>query len=104
VKPGVNEDPRAVRDGAVPDWTTLGGYFEKLERQGISPNIASYVGHEQVWTYVKGYDHSPATRDEQVGDLFTLRRPARHRTGGAVARLGGSGAACQQRKAGQRRQ
>jgi len=26
------------------DWTTLGQYLEKLERHGISPNVASFVG------------------------------------------------------------
>jgi N-acyl-D-amino-acid deacylase len=62
VKPGVNEDPRA--DRAAADWTTLGGYFEKLERQHMATNIASYVGEEQVWTYVKGYGQSPATPEE----------------------------------------
>ena len=46
------------------DWTTLGGYFAKLERQHMSTNIASYVGEEQVWTYVKGYGQSPATPQE----------------------------------------
>jgi N-acyl-D-aspartate/D-glutamate deacylase len=25
-------------------WTTLGGYFDALEKQGIAPNVASYVG------------------------------------------------------------
>ena len=64
VKPGVNEDARARADRAVADWTTLGGYFGKLERQGMATNIASYVGEEQVWTYVKGYGQSPATPDE----------------------------------------
>jgi N-acyl-D-aspartate/D-glutamate deacylase len=54
VKPGVNDDRRAGQDGASVDWTTLGGYFEKLERQHMATNIASYVGEEQVWTYVKG--------------------------------------------------
>ena len=64
VKPGVNDDARARADRAVADWTTLGGYFGKLERQGMATNIASYVGEEQVWTYVKGYGQSPATADE----------------------------------------
>ena len=62
VKPGVNEDPR--NDRAAAGWTTLGGYFEKLERQHMATNIASYVGEEQVWTYVKGYGQSPATPEE----------------------------------------
>ena len=43
------------------DWTTLGGYFARLERQHMATNIASYVGEEQVWTYVKGYGQSAAT-------------------------------------------
>ena len=51
-------------DGVKVDWTTLGGYFGRLERQHIATNIASYVGEEQVWTYVKGYDQSSATPAE----------------------------------------
>ena len=58
-----------VNDGAGPselkvDWTTLGGYFARLERQRMATNIASYVGEEQVWTYVKGYAQSSATPAE----------------------------------------
>ena len=30
----------------------------------MATNIASYVGEEQVWTYVKGYGQSPATPEE----------------------------------------
>jgi N-acyl-D-aspartate/D-glutamate deacylase len=30
----------------------------------MATNIASYVGEEQVWTYVKGYDQTPATPEE----------------------------------------
>jgi N-acyl-D-amino-acid deacylase len=50
--------------GVSVDWTTLGGYFARLERQRMATNIASYVGEEQVWTYVKGYGQSPATAAE----------------------------------------
>jgi N-acyl-D-aspartate/D-glutamate deacylase len=64
LKAGQNDDPRSRADGAAPDWTTLGGYFQKLEAQHMATNIASYVGEEQVWTYVKGYGQSPATPDE----------------------------------------
>ena len=60
VKPGAD----ARDDGVDVDWTTLGGYFGRLERQRMATNIASYVGEEQVWTYVKGYDQSPATAAE----------------------------------------
>ena len=71
VKPGVNDDPRARADGARAGWTTLGGYFDTLSRQGMSINVASYVGHEQVWTYVKGYGQSPASPDE-IEQMKTL--------------------------------
>jgi N-acyl-D-amino-acid deacylase len=64
VKSGVNDDPRSRADGAAVEWTTLGGYFATLERRHMSTNIASYVGEEQVWTYVKGYGQTPATAAE----------------------------------------
>lgn len=62
VKPGVHDAQRA--SGVTVDWTTLGGYFARLERQRMATNIASYVGEEQVWTYVKGYGQSSATASE----------------------------------------
>ena len=63
IKAGADE-PRARADGVKVDWTTLGGYFARLEKQHMSTNIASYVGEEQVWTYVRGYGQSPATPAE----------------------------------------
>jgi len=51
-------------EGVEVDWTTLGGYFARLERQGMATNVASYVGQGQVWTYVKGESQSRATRSE----------------------------------------
>ena len=70
IKTGADE-PRARADGVTVDWTTLGGYFAKLERQHMSTNIASYVGEEQVWTYVKGYGQSPTTTAE-LGEMKRL--------------------------------
>lgn len=29
-------------------WTTLGGYFNWIQRKGVSPNVASFVGHTSV--------------------------------------------------------
>ena len=63
IKPGDAGDARRA-DGVKVDWTTLGGYFARLERDRMATNIASYVGHEQVWTYVKGYEQTPATPSE----------------------------------------
>jgi N-acyl-D-amino-acid deacylase len=36
------------------DWSTLGEYLDKLERRGIAPNVASYVGAGTVRNYVLG--------------------------------------------------
>ncbi|MBI3693497.1 MAG: D-aminoacylase [Acidobacteria bacterium] len=51
-------------EGVAVDWTTLGGYFARLERQHMATNIASYVGEGQVWSYVKGEVQSPAAEGE----------------------------------------
>ncbi len=37
------------------DWTTLGEYMESMERRGISPNIASFVGATTVRVHELGY-------------------------------------------------
>jgi len=36
------------------DWSTLGGYFDRLEKQGMSVNVASYVGAGTVRNHVLG--------------------------------------------------
>lgn len=38
----------------TPDWRTLGGYFARLEKQGMGINLASYVGATQVRRMVLG--------------------------------------------------
>ena len=52
VPPGAGKN--LTQYGLVRDWTTLGEYFARLERQGISVNIASYVGSGQVREVVLG--------------------------------------------------
>jgi N-acyl-D-amino-acid deacylase len=53
------------------DWTTLGEYLTRLEKRGIAPNIASYVGAGTVRTYVLGErDVQPSA--EQLGQMRTL--------------------------------
>jgi N-acyl-D-amino-acid deacylase len=43
------------------DWTTLGEYLEKLQRKGISPNVASFVGAGTVRTNILGQDNVQPT-------------------------------------------
>jgi N-acyl-D-aspartate/D-glutamate deacylase len=49
-------------------WTTLGGYFEALEKRGVSVNVASYVAQGTVWKCVLG--ESPRRPTEEELDLM----------------------------------
>jgi N-acyl-D-amino-acid deacylase len=53
------------------DWTTLGEYLTNLERRGIAPNVASYVGAGTVRTYVLGERDVQPTA-EQLVQMRTL--------------------------------
>ena len=46
------------------DWTTLDGYFLRLEKQGTPLNIGTYVGAAQVREAVIGDDNRPPTPAE----------------------------------------
>lgn len=47
--------PRRVKiNGKTVSWTTLGGYFDAVDKAGIATNIASYVGIGNVWQSVMG--------------------------------------------------
>ena len=46
------------------EWTTLGEYFDFLERRGIAPNVASFVGASTVRVHVIGYENRAPTPAE----------------------------------------
>jgi N-acyl-D-amino-acid deacylase len=46
------------------DWTTLGQYLDKLQRRGISPNVASFVGAGTVRRNVLGEDDVQPTGEQ----------------------------------------
>lgn len=46
------------------EWTTLGEYLEHLERRGVSPNVASFVGSATVREHVIGADDRAPTENE----------------------------------------
>jgi N-acyl-D-aspartate/D-glutamate deacylase len=60
--------PRRLTVRGQPErWTTLGGYFDLVERAGVSPNVASFVGLGTVWECVMGKSHqrpTPAQLDQ----------------------------------------
>ena len=57
------------------EWTTLAGYLEFLERRGISPNVASFIGAATPREYVIGHEDRPPTPDE-LEQMRTLVREA----------------------------
>ena len=48
------------------DWTTLGEYLESLERRGVAPNVASFVGATTVRIHELGFADRPPTPEELV--------------------------------------
>ncbi len=55
------------------DWTTLGGYLESLERRGVSPNVASFVGATTVRIHELGEDD----RDPDAAQLARMQELVR---------------------------
>lgn len=62
---GISPGPRK-RSRRSKLWTTLGGYFDHLEKQGVSTNFASFVGATSVRTYVIGEANRAPTRAEMT--------------------------------------
>jgi N-acyl-D-amino-acid deacylase len=66
---------RVLLNDAPADWNDFDGYFARLLRQGISTNVASYVGSSQIWTYVHGDRAGPPTPAE-LDEMRALVRQA----------------------------
>jgi N-acyl-D-amino-acid deacylase len=64
---GPNVVPRsAVVGGKNVSWSTLGDYFEVLERSGISVNVVSYVGLDNVWQGAMGHAFGRPSADQRA--------------------------------------
>lgn len=68
---GWSPGPRRKKDSQDTLWTTLGEYFATLEKKGVTPNFASFVGATTIRDYVLGFeDRAPnATELEQMKHL-----------------------------------
>jgi N-acyl-D-amino-acid deacylase len=62
---------RASVGGKEVTWTTLGGYFDTLEKAGVSVNVASYAGLDNLWRAVMGDSHERPSA-EQKGRMKDL--------------------------------
>ncbi len=54
-------------------WTTLSEYLQELERRGVSPNVASFLGATTVREHVIGLEDKPPT-PAQLDDMRALVR------------------------------
>jgi N-acyl-D-aspartate/D-glutamate deacylase len=62
---------RVTAAGKSFQFTTLGDYFEAVERAGISVNVASYVGLDNVWQSVMGSSFARPS-PEQLAEMKSL--------------------------------
>jgi N-acyl-D-aspartate/D-glutamate deacylase len=62
---------RALLGGKPVRWTRLGEYFDTLNRAGISVNVVSYVGLDNVWQSVMGTSFARPT-PAQVEEMKRL--------------------------------
>jgi N-acyl-D-amino-acid deacylase len=86
-------ETRDARSGVDIDWTTFTGYFQRLERQGISMNVISHVSAEQVRRVVMGYDDRPATDVELKHMESLIARSMEEGAFGLVTRFESGGPA-----------
>jgi N-acyl-D-aspartate/D-glutamate deacylase len=59
---------RQTSQAKIARWTALAGYFDVLERSGVSINVVSYVGLDNVWEGVvgKSFERPTAAQLEQM--------------------------------------
>jgi len=57
------------------EWTSLGEYLQYLERRGVSPNVASFIGAATPRIHVIGKEDRPPS-DEELKRMQTLVRQA----------------------------
>ena len=63
--------PLLAHFGLTVDWSTLAGYFRRLEKQGTPINFATYVGSAQVREAVLG-DDNRAPAPEELEEMKAL--------------------------------
>ena len=80
-------------DGQAADWVTFTGYFERLERQGISINTIAHVASEQVRRVVMGYETRAANAQELSRMTQLVARSMEEGAWGLVTRFESGGPA-----------
>ena len=57
------------------EWTSLGEYLEFLEKKGVAPNVASFVGATTLRIHEVGYEDRPPT-EKELDNMKDLARQA----------------------------
>ncbi len=70
------------------DWTTLGDYLTKLEKRGISPNVAAYVGAGTVRVNVLGENDVQPTHPQLTRMRALVRQAMEEGAVGVTTALG----------------
>ncbi|MFM8272467.1 MAG: N-acyl-D-amino-acid deacylase family protein, partial [Gemmata sp.] len=61
--------------GKALGWASVGGYFDLIDTEGVSVNVATYVGLDNVWESVMGKSHARPTA-KQLEEMKTLLEEA----------------------------
>lgn len=69
------------------EWTTLGEYLEFLERKGVSPNVASFVGASTIRVHVIGREDRPPTDTELIKMRELVRQAMKEGAMGVTSAL-----------------
>lgn len=67
----------ALRAGVQWEFETFPQYLDALERRGTGPNVAAFVGHSSIRTYVmRGEASERAATDTEIAQMATIVREA----------------------------
>ncbi len=80
-------------DGVTKDWTNFTGYFDRIQQQGISLNLISFVSYQQVRLAAMGHNPDPASPMELARMEELMRRSMEEGAWGLVTRFESGGAA-----------
>jgi N-acyl-D-amino-acid deacylase len=72
---GWSPGPRKKKNERDSLWSSLGEYFAYLQKKGVSPNFASFVGATSVRNLVLGYENRKPTQEE-LEEMKSLVRQA----------------------------
>jgi len=67
----------ALRSGIAWDFESYADYLAMLQKRGVGPNVAAFIGHSSIRTYVMGEDAAKrAATDDEVAAMQGLVRGA----------------------------